>query len=76
MVRRVDGRRWFLRSLLVGLVSVSGCSSTRPWSRQADLDRPAPIRDVDTRPDVGAFGRLHEWAAGQKGTLIGSNQIP
>jgi hypothetical protein len=76
MARTAEGRRWFVRSLLVGLIPVSGCSSTRPGSRQADLDKPAPIRDIDTRPDVGAFGRLHEWFAGHRNGPIDPNQIP
>jgi hypothetical protein len=76
VARRVDGRRWFVRILIVGLVSASGCSGTRPWSRGAVGDTPGPIRDLDTRPEVGPFSRLHEWVVKQKNGLIDPNQMP
>lgn len=75
MARGIDGRRWIVRGLLVGIIWTSGCSSTRTSSRWPGGEKPGPMRDVDTRQDVGALGRLHEWLVGQKAGRLDPSQL-
>jgi len=75
MARRSDGRRWIVRGLLIGLAAASGCHSTQMSRWPGNGDRPGPMRDVDTRQDVGALGRLHEWLAGQKPGRLDPSQL-
>jgi hypothetical protein len=70
------GRRWLAGSLLAGLVAAGGCSSTRPTAWPGSAEKPGPIRDIDVRQDVGAFGRFREWVAGKKNALRDQNPIP
>ena len=76
MARSWDVRRWFVRSLLVGLISASGCSSTGKSSVFPGGEKLAPMQDIDTRTDVGPFSRLHEWVAGQKNGRMDPTQVP
>ena len=76
MARSRDVRRWFVRSLIVGLIGASGCSSTGKTSVWPGGEKPAPMQDVDTRTEVGPLSRLHEWAAGQKNGRMDPTQVP
>jgi hypothetical protein len=76
MARRVDERRWLVRSLLVGLVSANGGSSTRSWSWRTNGDAPDSRWNPSARQEVGIFNGLHEWVFGQRNGLIDPNQIP
>jgi hypothetical protein len=74
MVRRVDGKRWLVRALLVGLASAgvgSGCSTAR---NGAGMTAPRPIFNGD--PSGGLLQRLRGGPLGPKADMTPTSQNP
>jgi hypothetical protein len=76
MSQKLNSRRCFVRALVAGLVSASGCSASKPLTVQPVVYKPGPLQDIHARASEKPTTRLHNWIADKKNKLLKPNPMP